>query len=61
MSAKKSVDRIRRAKRQVKLQESPRPKPAPLPSEYFQDGYYYGAGYARTVIATGLANALVFE
>lgn len=57
----KKIDRNRRAKRQVKTQESGNAKLVRVPTDYFDDGYYYGARYARTVIAVGLANALVFE
>jgi len=62
MSAKKSVQRVRRAKRQVKIQDSNKSdKLVRVPPEYFLDGYYYGRLYTHTVVAASLANALVFE
>ncbi len=57
MNGKHTIEKPRRTK--VQRSEPQQTHDSRKPSEYFMDGQY--TRYTRTVIAVGLANALVLE
>ena len=60
MNGKRTIEKPRRTRPQNKGLVTHPTHAAARPSEYFQDGYF-AMHYTRTVVAAGLATALVLE
>lgn len=61
MKRKKVRTKTRRIKRQHNVAVTRDTHSTPAAPQYFEDGYYYSLHAHRTVIAAGLANAVVLE